>query len=498
MDFIRRALLFSKVKIGRTLLLILTFSAILIFVLSGLIINHSAQQAIETAKKETGATVTLAVNREAMMAKARETATKDAGTSETPTRVRFEMTPVPLSEAEKIAQLSGVKSYSFTKNTVATKDSLQPITSTSDTTENTQAESQSGSDRSVAGGMFQKSNMNQGDFSIVGVNELKNVTAFSDGSQKIISGRGLTATDDKTNAVVIENDLAKDNHLKVGDTFTIKDKDDKSYTMTIVGIYQSTASVDSMAMNFAFMNVSNRLYTSLTFANTMAGTTNTIDAATYNLTDPDKSEDFVKAAQNLIDTETYSVTSNDAVYQQMLTPLNNVAKFAKNIVLLVAIAGTIILSLIVILTIRERRGEIGILMSMGEKRIKVIGQFFVELLIVMLLAVGIAGATGNLVGNVVGQQLLASQTAKTTDDAKADQTNQGQGNFNVAGPRQGGANPFRQSQAEVNAIDKLKIKVSSQEIAYLACIAFGIVSIAILVASLGIIRLNPKDILTGA
>ena len=38
MDFIRRAWLFTKAKIGRTILLIVAFSAILIFVLSGLII----------------------------------------------------------------------------------------------------------------------------------------------------------------------------------------------------------------------------------------------------------------------------------------------------------------------------------------------------------------------------------------------------------------------------------------------------------------------------
>lgn len=497
MDFIRRALLFSKVKIGRTLLLILTFSAILIFVLSGLIINHSAQQAIDTAKKETGATVTLAVNREAMMSKARETASENNNT--TTDRVKFEMTPVLLSDAEKIAKLSGIKSYNLTKSAVAIKDSLQPITSTSETaTESNETDTQTEADGRPGGNMMQRVDVNQGDFSVVGVNDLKTATDFSDGSQKIISGRALTTKDDKSNAVVIETELAEANNLKVGDTFTIKDQNDKAYTMNIVGIYQSTASVDSMAMNFSFMNVSNRLYTSLTFANTLAGTTDTIDTAIYNLSDPAKSESFVKAAKKLIDTETYSVSSNDAIYQQMLSPLNDVAKFAKNIVILVAIAGTIILSLIVILTIRERRGEIGILMSMGEKRAKIIGQFFVELLIVMLLSVGIASASGNVVGNVVGQQLLTSQTSKTTEDATTNQMGQGPGNMTTAGPRQGGGNPFRQSQAEVKAIDKLKIKLTSQEIVLLACIALGIVSFAILVASLGIIRLNPKDILTGA
>ncbi|WKF24951.1 hypothetical protein LLA22_04545 [Lactococcus cremoris] len=51
MDFIRRACLFTKAKIGRTILLIVAFSAILIFVLSGLIINSAAYVSIDNAKK---------------------------------------------------------------------------------------------------------------------------------------------------------------------------------------------------------------------------------------------------------------------------------------------------------------------------------------------------------------------------------------------------------------------------------------------------------------
>ena len=62
MDFIRRAWLFTKAKIGRTILLIVAFSAILIFVLSGLIINSAANVSIDNAKKSAGATVSLSVN----------------------------------------------------------------------------------------------------------------------------------------------------------------------------------------------------------------------------------------------------------------------------------------------------------------------------------------------------------------------------------------------------------------------------------------------------
>ena len=492
MDFIRRAWLFTKAKIGRTVLLIVIFSSILIFVLSGLVINNSAKRAIENAKRETGATVTLAVNRQAMMNKARAAAAASDGNDLS--KAKFDITPVKLSDAIAIAKLPGVKSYNFTKSAIAVKDSLEPISSSSESaaSDNDPSKNKPGTTRIE---------MNKGDFTVIGTNNLKTISDFTDKTNKLISGRPLTEADDKTNNVVIETDLASANNLKVGSSFTIKDTNDNPYTMQVVGIYKSYASIDSLAANFSFMNVSNQLYTSISFANTLSGTTDTIKSATYQLSNPAMSKTFVKDADKMIDTTTYTVSSNDAVYQQMLAPLNNVTKFAKNIVILVAIAGTIILTLIVMLTIRERRGEIGILMSMGESRLKIIGQFFVELFLIMIVAICIASATGNVVGNIVGKQLLDSQT-KNADTTQVMMGNKRFSNTNsndITSPKSNKShNTTGQKQTKLKAVDKLKVKMTRKQFLILAAMALGIIAIATIIGSLGILRLNPKEILTGA
>lgn len=208
---------------------------------------------------------------------------------------------------------------------------------------------------------------------------------------------------------------------------------------------------------------------------------------------------FVKKANQLIDSETFSLTTNDQMYQQMLQPLNNVSSFAKNIVLLVAAAGVIILTLIIMLSIRERKYEIGVLLSLGESRTKVIAQFFVEIVICMLFALGIAAASGNVVGNAVGNQLLNQQT--TSQEANT-QTNpagnggpgQGQMPSGNASPRSGaqmGGNPFTQTEA----IQELNISLQPMEIVSLAGIGLGISLFSIVLSSAGILRLNPKKIL---
>lgn len=67
MNFIKRAWLVTKAKKGCTGLLVLVTSTILIFVLAGLTIKNAADSTVTSAKKQAGATVTLSVNREAMM-----------------------------------------------------------------------------------------------------------------------------------------------------------------------------------------------------------------------------------------------------------------------------------------------------------------------------------------------------------------------------------------------------------------------------------------------
>lgn len=216
----------------------------------------------------------------------------------------------------------------------------------------------------------------------------------------------------------------------------------------------------------------------------------TIDSAVYYLKDPAKMEKFVASASKKLDTDTMTLSANDQAYQQMLTPLNNVASFATNIVILVAVAGVIILSLIVILSIRERRFEIGVLMSLGENKAKIIGQFFIELFVIMLVSISLAGMTGNVIGNVIGNQLLSQQNA-THQEQSQNNTSQGGGGF--MGDL---SSPFTPSKQEAKQIEKMNVKMTQKTISLLGALALGIVLIAIFVASIGILRMEPKTILT--
>lgn len=488
MNYIKRAAQSLWAKKGRSIIMVAVFSAILIFVLAGLTIRSGADLATENAKKSVGATVTLSTNREAMFKNSEsgdENSRPDPGS--------FERTPVNLSDAEKIAELSNVKSCSFEASTSANKSSgITPISSESE-------EESSDEQASMFGGQGAPEGMSQGDFQIKGVSESSAYSDFSSGTASLVEGEAITSEDEGTSNVLIEQSLAEANDLSVGDKFKIKDSDDQDVEVTIKGIYKTSDSGDSMGMRFNFMNPANTIFSSYTMVNTLTGSDGkTIDSAVYSLDDPKEMDSFIEEANQLIDTDTFSLESNDQMYQQMLQPLNNVSSFAKNIVILVAAAGVIILTLIIMLSIRERKYEIGVLLSLGESRLKVISQFFVEMFICMIFALGIAAASGNIVGNAVGNQLLSQQTtSQNADGQEANATgNGGPGGRQMpgGGPSGGGqmgGNPFTQTEE----IQELNISVQPTEILSLAGIGLGISLFSIVLSSVGIMRLNPKKIL---
>lgn len=491
MNFLKRAFHSTKAKKGRTLLLTFVFSAILVFILAGLTIQSASLTAAENAKKSMGATVTLSTNMENAMKNMQKSSDSDSE-SERPDPGSFSMTPVNLDDVEKIAALDNLSYYTIASSTTVNASSFDAISSDS---------SDDDSEQANQGGPQMPQMQSQGDISLSGTNDTSTASPFAEGTAEIIEGVGITTDDADSNNAVIETNLAEANDISVGDTIKVE-SDDTTYKLKVVGIYESTQSADSRSMQMASLNPYNTIYTSYTLTNTIKGDDydNTADSVVFTLTDPEKMDAFVKAAEKTgLDTDEFSLTTNDQVYQQMVQPLENVKSFANKIVLLVAIAGTVILALIIMLTIRERKYEIGVLMSLGEKRVKIIGQFFAELVVVLIIAMVIAGVSGKFVSDAVGQQLIEQQTTTTTTTSQG-QGGPGGGGAPGGGPSGGpsdmqGGPGMQDSNATQQQIDDLDITLSLKELVELGGFGLGISFLAVIIASIGIMRMKPKKIL---
>lgn len=490
MNFIKRAWLNVTRKKGRTLLLILIMSAILLFVFAGLIIQEAASKAVDNAKQSANATVTLSANRDNAFKQLRKNKKQQKTLS---------FSSVSLKTVRKIARSKYVKNYNVLNSTTGTAKSFKAIkTSSSGTSQLAGPMGNNGQKKTN-----KSSTNNTSSLSLSGVTSTALTSAFSEGTNKIISGRGLTVNDQGTNHAVIEKQLAKQNDLTTGETIKVK-VSGKIVKLKIVGIYRANSSSTSQ-MQPQMNDPSNTIYLSSRYVGKLKGKVNQADSVTFTMTNPAKATTFITQAKKQINTTKFSLTTNDSVYQTMLTPLNNIKSFSQKIIWLVCIAGTAILTLLVILMVRERRYEAGVLLSLGEKKGKIILQFFTELLLVMIVSSVIALIGGKYAGNLMSKQLI-QQTTTTQVTSMGDQAGggmqgggmQGAGNAKMPSGQTAKMTGKQQTRSfnQQNQTSSLKLKISLKTVLELLGFGLLIIFISVILGTINILRLPPKKILT--
>ena len=275
----------------------------------------------------------------------------------------------------------------------------------------------------------------------------------------------------------------------------------KSIKLKVVGIYKAKSTSSTAPGS----EPSNTIYTSYTLPATITGTEGKSSTVTYTLENSAKEKSTTKKIKSIINSSSFSVSSDDASYKQLLQPMKNVQSFAKKIVWLVAIAGTIILALIIILSVRTRQREIGVLVSLGESKLHIVGQLFSELFVILIGAMVVALLLGSFVGNKVGNQLLAQQ--QTTSVSSTTGSTGGPGGGGAPGSSQAGGGMrgggmATQSATTTSASNKKALKTLNTSITPSSVIKLGgmglvIIALAVCVSAISILRLRPKDILIG-
>ncbi len=102
-----------------------------------------------------------------------------------------------------------------------------------------------------------------------------------------------------------------------------------------------------------------------------------------------------------IDWSQYNVSSDNNVLEETLEPIDGIKHIIKIMTYSIMIGGIIVLSLILILWLRERIHEIGILLSIGVSKIKIVTQFILELLFISLPSLVLSLFLGNVILNII-------------------------------------------------------------------------------------------------
>ncbi|MFT8813730.1 ABC transporter permease [Oenococcus sp.] len=490
MDYVKRAFLYLRRRIGKTLLLVLVMTAILTFMLAGLIIQNAALTAVNNSKNAVGTTVTLSANRAKLFQQNQGSA---SSSTQTPPTGGFRMNEaiIGLNTAKKIASLENVAAYQITASASVNASSFTAVLS---------------SNSNSNGGFGRMQGTDSGDISVSGLSSTAANSNFKNKNYVMKKGRGITSSDANTNNVIIEKVLASNNHINVGDTIKVKDSSSNVKSLKVVGIYQAKTSTDQTFGQT--QDPSNTIFSSYTLASSLAGDAGKVSNVVYTLTDSSKEKAFVKSAKKII-SGNLQLTTSDQIYEMLTSSVKSIESIASKIVWIVGIAGIAILTLILILMVRERRHEIGILMSLGEEKAKIIGQIFVETISVLVISLCFAGVFGSFFGNSIGQQLISQQNT-SQQSLRSGFGGPGGGNSNQAGPNSntaGSGSPsnsralggqMRQFGTAVTGnsqLNKLSTHVSIGTLLELGAFGLVIVAIATLLGAIPIISLKPKRIL---
>ena len=466
MYIIKNAWINIKRHLGRNILIGLIVLVIALSSTIALSINTSGNKLIESYKNKNE----LAVSFRLDMSKLRDESNA--------------YTKLTVSDIENYADSDYVSSYYYTLNTSLSSDDIEAIDMSA------KFEPKDNGKEEIPNRGPEKENMtSQGDYKITAYSDPSYIENFINGTSKITSGSMITK-DDKENHIVISEELATQNDLEVGDEITFYLPSDSSitYTFEISGIYETTddsSSEDFMNMNA--LNAQNQIYTTVTAINNIledSDSSNSLNATIY-LKNQDDLEAYTQEVKNKGLSDYYTISDNTDEITSTLTPIKNISNFSMTFLIIILIVGAIILAVINILNIRDRKYEIGVLRAIGMSKVKLILSLLTELFIVTIIAFVIGIVGGKLLSQPVTNKMLENEI--TSQQAQTENTRENFGGRGFERPNE--------KRATQNYEDSLTVTLDVKTV--ITLFGFGLILVIVsgTASAIFITKYNPNQIL---
>jgi putative ABC transport system permease protein len=487
---------------GRNVLIGIIVMVIAVSSCVALAIRNSANELVKQQKADYTITATLGINRSAIMK-------QSSGTTDMKT-IMASVPTLTLATLTNYANSAYVKSLSYQMTTSMDSSNITAV-SNSTQTSSTSSTTSSAKSNNTGGQQFPSGNyggQSQGDFSLIGYSSTSAMTNFVTGTYKITSGT-IFSDSDTANDCVISDQLAKADSLKVGSIITFTNPNIKTQTsnFTVVGIYTDTTSSDGSQMNL-FSNSANQIITSYTALNKVV-TASAADSTTklnsqltssFTLKSADSVAAFTAQLTAKGLNKYYSVTSNVASFTQSVAPLTNLSNYATIFLMLVLIIGGIILVVLNMFNIRERKYEVGVLRAIGMKKVKVALQFITELFVVTFIALAIGSAVGASASVPVANYMLKSEISTLQSQQTQVQQNFGrqgtQGGQSASYGQSGGIGGFFGTSKNVSYVNQINAVISPSVLLQIAGIGILLTLLSSLISMIFISRYEPLKILS--
>ena len=390
--------LIRKWKTSLLLLLILFVTSVL--VLSGLAVLNAEEEKTEELKEATGTSFSVERNYE-------------SGGMETDEKGNTYLTSDAITEEmiEEIASIEGIKGYN------ATVDSISSILKDGEYLYQT--------DRYVGDYLVDSQTL-----SVTNINTQYS-NYFTSHIFELVEGEHITQ--DTENAIIVSEEYAKKNNLKIGDTVTVVNdpmNDDPFVDVEIIGIFRvmgdSADESDDKKIydlsryfvynDYVFLSgdLADKLY--VNYDDVGRGQFNVVD---FYVENPDNLDSIIQNVQNIkdINWNNFYIYANDEVYQNASSSINNTSTLIIALMVIAIVVSVIIISMIIYMNTKGRRREIGILLSIGKSKAVIISQYILEIFIIAILSFAgsyffsdmIAGGLGDMFGKISESVVITTE-----------------------------------------------------------------------------------------
>ena len=207
---------------------------------------------------------------------------------------------------------------------------------------------------------------------------------------KLTEGRQLTASD--TTSALVSTEVAKKNNLKLGSTFTLKDT-----TFTVVGIFDAGTKFGNNGIKIPFAKAAE-----------LAGHANEVSTVVVKVDSLENVEAVQSAIKDTLGSNVADVNASDPSAQNAIQSLRTVEKISMVGFFASLGAAAAVIFLTMLMIVRERRREIGVLKAIGAKTHKIVVQFMAEAVTLAVLAAGVGFGLALVMSNTVLHTLVNS------------------------------------------------------------------------------------------
>lgn len=484
MYILKNALVSITRNKGRNLLIAIIVVVISCATTITLAIRSSAQNLIESYENQYDVTATIGINRDSMRSEMKmndDISEEEREINKSNMANIFEsVSNITEEDIKSYGNSDYVKDYYYTLSVGVNSNNLEKVSIQND----------SGSDNSKFMGRKENfQNISTSDFTLTGYSSLSSMKEFISGKYSITDGE--ISSDLSSMNCVVNSELASSNNIKVGDEIVFVDPDNESnlLTLTISGIFEETSSEDE-AMGM-FTTSANLIITNVNAVNSIIKNNDSMKKTvtpTFILKSKDVIEKFENELKEKGLSDYLTLSTNLDQVEGATSIISNVNKFATTFLIITLIIGGIVLFVINMINICERKYEIGVLRTIGMKKFYLTLQFVFELLIVSFAAMLIGAGIGAASSVSVSNHLLENEIANNNTQIESINKNFG---GNIEGKYMGRINGTR----VVQAYDSIDAAVNLKVLLELLLIGTSLTLISSSASMISIQKFSPLTIL---